>query len=297
MGITIAIQPRTRSLTTRARVKSVGKITDTKSDDRIDDAIVAMSDAIAAHCGREFARASVVERLGSDGGIYLQLSRYPVVSLGVITYRGDTISNVTIDDSESGLIYREGGFVDSHTQRWTLDRFEVPNGLRSDWLVPYVSGYLLPSDDLVGVRSDISAAASDSSLNSVGAKFPALLQAGDVITVSGFATAANNGTFAVVSATTSKIIVAGSLVTEASSATTAVSIRCSTLPDSVERACILATLDQTLNAHRNESVRDKSVGDTRLSYVDRGVVSADAAVVLPPRALALLRPYCAIVVA
>lgn len=62
--------------------------------------------------------------------------------------------------------------------------------------------------------TDISAANSDSSFNSAGSGFPAFV-VGQWIQVSGFATAANNGFFRVVSRTASKIVVNGTLTDEA----------------------------------------------------------------------------------
>lgn len=75
--------------------------------------------------------------------------------------------------------------------------------------------------------TDISAANGDNSFNSVAAAFNiAQITPGTVIKVAGFATAANNGLFLVVSATTAKIVVSGgTLVTEAAGASVTVTAR------------------------------------------------------------------------
>ena len=77
-----------------------------------------------------------------------------------------------------------------------------------DWAFP---GIMMAAwaAELTVTDTDISAAASDNSLNSAGAGFPAFT-AGMWIKVAGFTgSAANNGYFRVVSRTTSKIVVSG----------------------------------------------------------------------------------------
>jgi hypothetical protein len=69
--------------------------------------------------------------------------------------------------------------------------------------------------------TDISASSADNSINSAGAGFSNVVD-GQWVKVSGFVTTANNGIFKVVTATTSKLILLTTLVTEAASASVTV---------------------------------------------------------------------------
>lgn len=99
---------------------------------------------------------------------------------------------------------RAAGTIDGEVSYGAYDAFLEAALMSADW------------DSAVDVEdsaTDVSAANADNSFNSVGG-FDATPSAGQWIKVAGFTTAANNGYFRVVSATSNKIIVEGGTLTD-----------------------------------------------------------------------------------
>lgn len=136
------------------------------------------------------------------------LRKLNVVSSSIDGQISTTVSNqINPNRSESDLIRTEGSTSGDIAVEWQHASYNdfIEGAVGSDWSTPFAL-----------TATDISAAAADDSYNSVAAAFStANILPGHWIKVSGFATAANNGIFRVVSVTTAKIIVAGSLVNEA----------------------------------------------------------------------------------
>lgn len=293
MTIAVSTIAPTLRLTTRARVQE--ELGSTSDGALIDALIDRASAAIASYCHRPFAREAVTETCGAFGGIHLDLSRTPIVgSPSAITYDGTVISDATVADAEQGILYRRLGWAWtaqryaglSGSGRWFDQGSPLPGQEEPLVVVDYVGGYILPPQNVIA-STTISAAAADNSFNDSASGFPALLKAGDIITVSGFATAGNNGRFVVSGTpTTSKIVVTASLTLEA--AGLAVDVIVQSLPYDVEKAAIEAVKSFYARRQGDSSAIEKQVGPMRIRYSEGAAAEEKG---LPPVCVGLLRPY------
>lgn len=295
MGVTVSTIAPSVKLTTVTRVKSELGLTSTSDDALLSDIVDRASDAVESYCHRKFAREVVSETLPGYGGIHLQLARTPVVTVSSVTQNGSTIASTdySIADSDKGWLYRRSGwgwtaqtYEGLHsTWSWLDQGFPMPGQEEPNFVAAYTAGYILPAENVTS--SAISAAASDDSFNSTGALFPETLKAGDVITVSGFAAAANNRRWKVSGTpTTSKVIVDGSLTTEAVGAS--VTIKFQTLPTDVEKATIETAKSYYLARKDSGDWIEKQVGAMRLRKSEADVSQLLG---IPATAIGLLRPW------
>lgn len=131
-----------------------------------------------------------------------------VVSSSIDGQIGTTVSNqISAARVETDLIRTEGSTSGDLGIEWSYGAYNdfVEGALGADWNTAFTL-----------TATDISAATADDSFNSVAAAWnTSTILPGYWIKVSGFANAANNGIFKVVSVTTAKIVVAANLVTEA----------------------------------------------------------------------------------
>lgn len=289
MGLSVVTVARNRYLTTPARVKAVAGIDVSSAD------LAEVTDAIQSFCNRRegFARQGYTELLAGFGSVHLQLKATPVVAVSAVTVDSNVVTDYTISEPERGWLYRRAGWA------WTAQRYVGLNG-GMRWLdqgtplpgqeepsisVSYTGGYLVPDDNVEG--TGITADASDNSFNS-SAAFPASLQSGDIFEVGGFSNAANNGRFQVSGTpTTSKVIVTGTLVTDAG-ATETRTFRFETLPQDIQRAAIETLKSYRARATDDSNVIEKHMGPAGLRYAD---VADGGAMSLPPLAASLLRPW------
>ncbi len=306
---TSTVAPTLR-LTTRAAVKAEFGITSASDDAYIDALIDQYSAAIVSYCHRPFAREAYSEQLPGFGDIRLQLERTPVVSVTAMTIYGQTITDYGIENADRGwLFYRTFSGTGATYQRagfpWSAQRY-AGLGAGGAWLdqgypldrqetpvvaVDYTAGYILPSQFSTDVVT-VSAASSDSSFNDSASRFPALLKAGDIVEVSGFVSAGNNARFLVTGTpTTSKIVVSGTLTTEAAGPQITLKFRppSSHRPfDDVEKACIEAVKTGFLSRRDDSSIVEKQAGPMRLRYSEGRAGEAQG---LPPTCVGLLRQW------
>lgn len=131
-----------------------------------------------------------------------------VVSSSIDGQIGTTVSNqISAARVETDLIRTEGSTSGDLGIEWSYGAYNdfIEGAVGSDWNTAFTL-----------TATDISASTADDSFNSVAAAFnTSTILPGYWIKVSGFANAANNGIFKVVSVTTAKIVVAANLVTEA----------------------------------------------------------------------------------
>lgn len=310
MGLTVSTVAPTLRLTTRAAIKAELSGTFTAADDLLIDSFLDQaSAAIVSHTRRMFARESYTETLGGYGDIRLQLARTPVVAVTVLTIMSNVVTDFGIEDEDKGWLYMRcfagtSGFSWQRTQfPWTAGRYIGLSGSGA-WLdqgtplpdqeipsisVDYTAGYILPSQFLSAVT--ISAANADSSFNDSASGFPVLLKAGDIVETSGFTNAANNSRWLVTGTpTTAKIVVTGTVTTEAAGATVAVKFRppSSHRPfDDVEKACIEVVKSWYLSRKDDSNIVEKHAGPMGLRYGE----GASGNGALPPTAVALLRNW------
>lgn len=267
MPITFATLPRTRLLSTRARVYA--RLGITGEDAKTDALLAAASDEAVTVLGYGIARAEVIETFAGGGWQEQVLGWAPLLELVSATYEGGAmdLADVAIVNPEAGIVRAFSGFT---------------RGDRLDYALRCWAGWLTPADDLAGTT--YSVVASDSSLNDSASGFP-LLRPGDRIVVAGFTTAANNGTFTVVSRTAAKVVVAeAGLVDEA--AGDAVTIAVSNLPADIEQAVIERVADLRSGSTTSaggavtsieadgvkKSFSTSSTGTTRVSAYDRSLL-------------------------
>lgn len=295
MGVSVSTIAPSLKLTTVTRVKAELGITSTSDDALLGDIVDRASDAVGSYCHRTFAREVVSETLPAYGGIHLQLDRTPVISVSSVTQNSSTVSTAdySIADAERGWLYRRAGwgwtaqtYEGLHsTWAWLDQGFPLPGQEEPNYVAAYTAGYILPSENVTS--SAISAASADNSFNSTGALFPSLLKAGDVITVSGFTATANNKRWKVSGTpTTSKVIVDGTLTTEAVGQS--VTIIFQTLPRDVEKAAIETAKAYYLQRKDSGDWIEKQVGAMRLRKSEADVSQLLG---LPASAIGLLRPY------
>jgi len=285
MAITILTYPSSTDLTTLAELKAALQITVSTYDTLLSSKIRAASDAILSHCGREFARAKVEETVKGYGDTRLMLSLTPISSVVSVAQDSSPITDYVVENAKVGFLYRRAGWDWTAQLGWSLSGTPIPGSEEAVFAATYYGGYLLPGDDMSS-KTTISAANGDNSLNDSAAGFP-LLAPGDRIRISGFATAANNGAFTVVSRTASKVVVSGgTLATEVAGPSVSVAVR--SLPYDVEEACIETAKAWYLQSARDPAVASRSVGDLSVSY---RAPSIDAGESLPIEALKRLRSW------
>ena len=303
MSLTITTPAPSRLLTTVQRVKDLIPVTVSTDDALILDLIRRASDAIDSYCNREFARQVYVQLDGAYGGIGFLCAESPVIVLGTVTFNGNPVTDVTIQEAGQGLLYRRLGFD------WTAQTFPgltatgwnqfgggflnfgnpIPLQEEPLWSVAFTAGFILPSQNILD-SATVSAAAADNSFNDSASLFPPLSKAGDIVETSGWTTAGNNGRWTIVSATTSKIVVSGgvTLTTEAAGAGTR-DILFQTLPYDVEQACLETVKSAYSSRGTDSAIVEKQMGVARLRYSESGG-GADG-FGLPPIATALLRRW------
>jgi hypothetical protein len=294
MAITVTTAARSTRLTRVENVQSdLGITTDTVLIERLIDEASA---AIESYCHRPFAREAYTETLAGYGSNKLMLSRTPIVGTpSALLFDSNVLTDFSVADANAGLLYRRGGFA------WTAQTFPglsagggfldlgspLPRSEEPLYAVDYIAGYLLPDQNLLA-KTTLSAASADNSFNDSAGLLPSLLKAGDIVTTTGFATAANNGRFvATGTPTINKVVVTGgTLVLEAAGAPVTVMVQ--SLPRDIEKAAIEAVKCWFLTRREDSRIVEKEVGPMRVRYAEpdgRGVTF------LPAACVGLLRPW------
>jgi len=295
MGLAVTTPANTVLLTTVEQAKAEIGITKATDDPILLEFVKHASAMAEKYCQRVFMRQVYTETVGAYGTPYFTLRQAPVVLLTSSSYKGDVLTDVSIDDTNKGVLYRRLGFF------WTAQAYgggglgsglfvtqgmPIPLTEEPDYIFVYTAGFITRAHDLCS-KSTISASTTDDSFNDTDSGFPPLLRAGDIIEANGFTNSANNGRHVVSGTpTTAKVIVDTNLTTEA--AADGRTILFSTLPGDVERGIL--EIVKSLYAQRatDSMLIEKQAGPMRLRYSEnRG--SGDIG--LPPTAAALLAPW------
>lgn len=265
--ISITTPAQTTALTTLAHVKDELAITVSTFDSLLTRYISEASDEILKFVDRVLAREQVTETLVGTGRTILMVGRRPLVALTSVSYDGDALdaADYQIGDKAAGFVLSlTGGFYDDRPNRQWINLEPVSQPGEPLYSVVYWAGFLLPGDVRSGTT--YSAAAADNSINDSAGNLP-LYVAGDVVTVSGFATAGNNGRAVVVSRTASKLIVSGlTLANEAAGQT--VSLDGTTLPADFSVSCIEMVVARYRARGRDPHLKQESLGDWSATYAD-----------------------------
>jgi hypothetical protein len=251
-------------LTTLAKVKTDLGLTVSTHDALLGDLIKQVSDAMRYEARFTFEKQKYEELLPGHGSTTLMLKARPILSVASVTYKGEALTDFSIEDSWLGFLYRELGWT------WTAQGFSrlgtltpIPDSEKPDFKVTYYAGYSLPGDDKSGI-STIQAIASDSSYNDSASGFP-LLAPGDKITWAGFAQGGNNGKKTVVTATSSKITVSEAVTDEAAGGSVSWTVR--TLPHDLERE-VLENIKGWFHIRKGKGlgVSSRKMGDLSITY-------------------------------
>jgi len=264
-------------MTTLGAVKTSLEITVTTDDTFITTLIERVSDEIVKFTNRDFARAFVTEKLESDTKTRLLLDYTPLVLIDKVFFKDVEVTdlvNISILDADVGTILNRD-FWKSTFLGIGIESSRRPMDSFPDHQIDYTAGFLMPEDD-ISQNVTISASSVDNSFNITSAEFP-LLVAGDLVKVSGFVDPANNGTFTVVSRTTTKVIVSATLVTEA--ATPPIDFNSRTLPKDLEQAAIEVVTSLFRSRERDPEIKSESLGDHSVTYFGGNVGIKSAALV------------------
>lgn len=296
MAIAVTTTNKYSILTTLIRIKSDFGIVGTNSDIVLNDAIRTASDAVERYCARTFTRQIYTETVPGFGGLYYDTHEAPIVILASTTLNGDTITDVSIQDRENGILYRQAGFTWTAqrfpglvgTGRWLQGGSPIPMHEEPSWVFKYTGGYIVPSWNQLSIGSiSVATATGDDSFDDGDSGFPPLLKADDVIETSGFSNEANNGRFIVTGTpTTAKITVSADLATETTA--TGRDMRVATLPYDVEQGVV-----ETVKALFGERALDsnlvqRTAGPLSLRYSE---TKANEQLGIPPAALGYLKPW------
>ena len=135
------------ALTTLAIVKTELGITGATEDTYLERMINAASDRIENYCSRAFFKETgKIENVAGFGGVYLLVSKAPLLAITSITFDGNTVASADyeIHDADVGSIYRKGGW------HWTTARLKditqppMPGHERKLYKVTYDGGYETP---------------------------------------------------------------------------------------------------------------------------------------------------------
>jgi hypothetical protein len=249
----------------------------------VEDALLARyirqaSGAIARLTQRSWGRGAYRETFSGSWTQALQLAsslmlqHTPVVAVDQILINGDPFTDFTLDDGAGFVEFAEN--IGPWYPSWS-----------GSFQVDYTAGYLLPSDDLTS--NAISADATTNALLHADAGFP-LLVPGDVIDVSGFLAAQNNGTATIVTADASTLVLDGLTLDDAAAAED-ITLTVHTLPDDLEGACVLAVRASYLSRQwvLTGPRVIQSEGGTQFLSMPSGA--------LPKEARELLKPYMRVV--
>ena len=283
MSVSVTTAALKTNLTTVSAAQSLLGL-DAAAKPLLEQLVFRASAAIVTHCHRSFARELVTETVPGFGDNFLMLDRTPVAGTPTITQNGEPITDFTVDNADSGLLYRKLGWTWTVGLGWNLTEYTVPRSEDPQFAVVYGAGYLMPDDD-VSAQGLIATSASKTFTLS-GGTMP-LVVAGDRIVTSGFTQSGNNGTFTVVSRTASTIVVSEALTDELTASADIKTIAVRTLPGDIEQACLETVKAWYLGKGRDPGIVSRSVGDLSITYAQ----PQNLPQTLPFSAIGLLGPW------
>lgn len=260
-SLTYIERPRSTAFCTVAEVKLDLGITGPARDAQIEEYIEEISADIVAYCGREFARASVVEQLSGDGSRSLMVSLTPIVVCTDVAFRSRPFTDFLVYNADAGILYHANTFRDTRPVRQQIEPHIVNDLAGLDFSASYIGGYLMPGDDVLA--SGTLAVVASGILRLTSGEWP-ILTSGDLIRTSGFATAANNRRLTVRAIDGLDCIVAETLVDEEAGAVVLVRVR--TLPASLNGIARQLARDRFLSRNRDGDVVSEKIGDWSATY-------------------------------
>ncbi len=158
MALTVTVPATTTKLCSVADVMDeLGCSTSDKPT--LDNIIQQVSDAIVAYCGRHFAKQTYSETVAGFGDVQMVLAVWPIVSVTSILVEGLPVMDFTLNDPDSGMIYREAGWRWSTVWQGRLSAKPWPYSEKQIFTVEYIAGYDLPDAMIPNLPRDIERAA------------------------------------------------------------------------------------------------------------------------------------------
>ena len=142
----------TYALTSKEKVKSFLGITDSSSDDVIDELISYVTDFIESICGRRFKETTYTdEQYDARGQNDLFLKNYPISTLTTVKYRSGNVSSPTwiSFDANDYLLYGESGFIHFMGKLPNYPKYvqvAYVAGYKIDWANELSATHTLPFD-------------------------------------------------------------------------------------------------------------------------------------------------------
>ncbi len=137
-------------LTTVDALKQHLGLTTTSEDEKLADAILAASAAVATYIGYYPLRQSYRETVAGYGSRTLMVSRTPLTTITTMYYGSTGLvvdaTEYVIDNAEAGLIVRDLGFPWSAGVEWDLDSHVVPGSERKSFIIDYTAGWVFTTD-------------------------------------------------------------------------------------------------------------------------------------------------------
>ena len=125
----------------------------------LDRMIQQASDSIVKYCERQFAKQTYTETVPGFGDNHLLLSVAPIASVTSVVSDGLAITDFVLQEPESGLLYREAGWLWTTKQIGMVSPKPAPYGEEFSYTVVYVAGYDLPDHMLPTLPGPIERAA------------------------------------------------------------------------------------------------------------------------------------------
>ncbi len=135
-----------RKLAQVTTIKAELGITDTSQDVLLGLLIDQVSEVIVDYCGRPFAKEVYKETVAGYGSNRLLLSRTPIVSVTSVVADSEVIVDYSIENPETGILYRKTGWRWTPPIGWNITGYPMPDQEELLFAVTYTAGYVLPGD-------------------------------------------------------------------------------------------------------------------------------------------------------
>lgn len=131
------------------------------SQSRLEMAINMISEAIEQYCDRRFIYGQWVENIGANGRTFVRVKRLPLRSISAVSFMGGALSatgdyeiyeqmvdgNGNNIPSDTGLIYRQVGWVNTAPFMLAAAPYQTPSQEFDVYQVTYLGGYQTPQFD------------------------------------------------------------------------------------------------------------------------------------------------------
>ena len=148
MSITVETAASVTAMTTIDAVKqALDMESDNSKNALIERLIDAATSALEEYAGRVFALQTYVEQLAGTDHPYLMVTHLPLKSVTQIIVDSEIITDYSIQDDQSGTLYRATGWSRFGYVGWDVERYRIPHTSQLNIYVTYTAGYVMPGED------------------------------------------------------------------------------------------------------------------------------------------------------